>query len=368
MINKERLLNTFLEYIQIDSESYHEGAFAARVAADMQAIGCQVYQDSTQDKSGSEAGNLYCTLPGNTEGKAMIFSAHMDTVVPGNGIEPVIENGIIRSKGDTVLGGDDKSGIAAIVEAMRTIVEQNLPHPTIQAVFTVCEEVGLRGSANIEYDKLVSDHALVLDSSGDAGFIITSAPGQYVINAAILGRKAHAGIAPEEGISSIQVLGEAIANMKLMRIDAETTANIGSISASYPTNIVADRAEIIAECRSRTEEKLEAQRQHMMDCLEAACAKYGAQLDATVTKPYSAFYCPDDDAFVLHVSEACRKTGLEPKLGVSGGSSDANNFSLNGVKSLVLGTGMAKVHTTDEEISIENLENTARLCLTLATV
>ena len=145
MINKERLLNTFLEYIQIDSESYHEGAFAARVAADMQAIGCQVYQDSTQDKSGSEAGNLYCTLPGNTEGKAMIFSAHMDTVVPGKGIEPVIENGIIRSKGDTVLGGDDKSGIAAIVEAMRTIVEKNLPHPTIEAVFTVCEEIGLKG-------------------------------------------------------------------------------------------------------------------------------------------------------------------------------------------------------------------------------
>ncbi len=368
MINKERLLSTFLEYIQIDSESTREGAFAARVISDLQAIGCQVYQDSTQDKTGSETGNVYATLPGNAEGKAMIFSAHMDTVVPGNGIEPVIEDGVIRSKGNTVLGGDDKSGVAAVVEAMRTIVENDLPHPTIQAVFTVCEEVGLRGSRNIEYDKLASDHAVVLDSSGDAGLIITAAPGQYVINAAVLGRKAHAGIAPETGISAIQVMSEAIAGMKLLRIDEETTANIGTISASFPTNIVPDRAELVAEARSRNDEKLEAQVAHMKECMESACAKHGATLEWVANKAYSAYACAADDEFVLHVSEACRKAGLEPQLGTSGGGSDANNFNCNGVKSLVLGTGMSKVHTTEEEITVQNLENTAALCLSLATV
>ena len=368
MINKERLLNTFLEYIQIDSESYPEGAFAARVAADMQAIGCQVYQDSTQDKSGSEAGNLYCTLPGNTEGKAMIFSAHMDTVVPGKGIEPVIENGIIRSKGDTVLGGDDKSGIAAIVEALRTVVEQGLPHPTVQAVFTVCEEIGLKGSAHMDYSLLAGGRAVVLDSSGDAGKIIVSAPGQYKLSAEVVGRRAHAGVAPEEGISAIQVLSEAIANMKLLRVDEETTANIGVVRCEYATNIVPERAVVVGEARSRSDAKLEAQGQHMMDYLTAACRKFGASLEGGLTRSYNAYSFSADDPFVRQVIDACGKAGITHTLAASGGGSDANNFNANGVKSLVLGTGMAKVHTTQEEISIRNLEDTAALTLALISL
>ena len=288
MINKERLLSTFLDYVQIDSESTHEGAIAARVAEDLRAIGCEVYVDQSGEKTGSDTGNLYCTLPGNTGGEPILFSAHMDTVVPGVGVKPVIEDGVIRSSGDTVLGGDDKSGIAAIVEALRTIVEQNLPHPTIEALFTVCEEVGLRGSQHMDYSRITAKKAAVLDSSGDAGKIITAAPGQYKLSAAVIGRRAHAGVAPEEGISAVQVLSEAIANMKLLRIDEETTANIGTISAQYATNIVPERAELIGECRSRRDDKLEAQGQHMMDCLQAACDKYGATLEGGLTKAYSA--------------------------------------------------------------------------------
>jgi len=368
MINKERLLSTFLEYVQIDSESTHEGAFAARVMADLEAIGCQVYQDQTQAQTGSEAGNVYCTLPGNAEGEAILFSAHMDTVVPGNGVEPIIEDGVIRSKGETILGGDDKSGVVAVVEALRTIVEKNLPHPTIEAVFTVCEEIGLKGSGSVEYDKLSAKRSVVLDSSGNAGVIMTAAPGQYKIEATVVGRRAHAGVAPEEGISAIQVMSEAIANMKLLRIDEETTANIGSISADYPTNIVPERASLVAEARSRNDEKLEVQVQHMIDCLKNACDKYGATLECKATKAYSAYSYGKDDALVQSVSEACRKAGLEPVLGVSGGGSDANNFNKGGIKALVLGTGMSKVHTTNEEITIQNLEDTAALVLTLATV
>lgn len=368
MINKERLLNTFLEYIQIDSESTHEGAMAARIAADLEAIGCQIAWDDSQAKTGSETGNLYCTLPGNAEGEAILFSSHMDTVTPGVGVKPVIENGVIRSQGDTVLGGDDKSGVAAIVEALRTVVEKNLPHPTIEAVFTVCEEVGLRGSQHLDYSKISAKKAAVLDSSGDAGKIITAAPGQYKLAATVVGRRAHAGVAPEEGISAIQVLAEAISNMKLLRIDEETTANIGSISANYATNIVAERAEMLAEARSRSDAKLEAQGQHMMDCLKAACEKYGAQLEGGLSKAYSAYSYAEDDAFVQEVAAACRKAGLEPSFAASGGGSDANNMNFNGIKALVLGTGMAKVHTTQEEITIQNLEGTAALVLAMATI
>lgn len=366
MINNERLLSTFLDYVRIDSESTHEGAMAARVAGDLKAIGCQVSFDNSQDKTGSDTGNLYAVLTGTTDGEAILFSAHMDTVVPGVGVEPVIEDGVIRSKGDTVLGGDDKSGVAAVVEALRTITEKNLPHPTVEMVFTVCEEVGLRGSKHMDYSKVTAKKAAVLDSGGDAGKIITAAPGQYKLNAAVIGRRAHAGVAPEEGISAIQVLAEAISNMKLLRIDEETTANIGAISASYATNIVPERAELVGECRSRRDDKLEAQGKHMMDCLQAACDKFGATLEGGLTKAYSAYSFGPEDPFVQEVSAACKKAGVEPCLAASGGGSDANNMNLNGIKALVLGTGMAKVHTTNEEITVKNLEDTAALVLALA--
>lgn len=366
MINKERLLKTFLEYVQIDSESTHEGAIAARITQDLKAIGCRVFVDDSGEKTGSETGNLYCTLPGNTDGEPILFAAHMDTVVPGVGVKPIIEDGVIRSSGDTVLGGDDKSGIAAIVEALRTIVEQNLPHPTIEALFTVCEEVGLRGSRHMDYSKVTAKKAAVLDSSGDAGKIITAAPGQYKLNAAVIGRRAHAGVAPEEGISAVQVLCEAVSNMKLLRIDEETTANIGTISAQYATNIVPERAELVGECRSRRDDKLEAQGRHMMDCLQAACDKYGAALEGGLTHAYSAYSYSEEDPFVQELVAACRKAGLEPSLAASGGGSDANNMSANGLKALVLGTGMTKVHTVQEEITVRNLENTAALVLAIA--
>ena len=366
MINKERLLSTFLDYVQIDSESTHEGAIAARVAEDLKAIGCQISVDDSAAKTGSETGNLYAVLPGSMEEEPILFAAHMDTVVPGVGVKPVIENGVIRSSGDTVLGGDDKSGIAAIVEALRTIVENNLPHPTIEALFTVCEEVGLRGSRNMDYSRITAKKAAVLDSSGDAGKIIVAAPGQYKLNAAVIGRRAHAGVAPEEGISAIQVLCEAVSNMKLLRIDEETTANIGTISAQYATNIVPERAELVGECRSRRDDKLEAQGRHMMDCLQAACDKFGATLEGGLTKAYSAYSYTEDDPFVQELMAACRKAGLEPTLAASGGGSDANNMSAHCLKALVLGTGMAKVHTVQEEITVKNLEDTAALVLAIA--
>ena len=367
MINKERLLSTFLDYVRIDSESTHEGAMAARIAQDLKAIGCQVYVDSSGEQTGSETGNLYCTLPSNADGEPILFAAHMDTVVPGVGVKHVITDGVIRSSGDTVLGGDDKSGVVAIVEALRTIVEQNLPHPTIEALFTVCEEIGLRGSRHMDYSRITAKKAAVLDSSGDAGKIIVSAPGQYKLNAAVVGRRAHAGVAPEEGISAIQVLAEAISNMKLLRIDEETTANIGAISASYATNIVPERAELVGECRSRRDDKLEAQGKHMMDCLQAACDKYGATLEGGLTKAYSAYSYTEDDPFVQEIMEACREAGLKPSLAASGGGSDANNMNANGLKALVLGTGMAKVHTTQEELTVKNLEDTAALVLAIAS-
>lgn len=367
MINNERLLNTFLAYVRIDSESRNEKAMAERICADLKAIGCDIYVDDTMVQTGSNTGNVYATLPGTAEGEPILLCAHMDTVVPGNGVEPVVEDGVVRSKGNTVLGSDDKSGVVAIVEAMRTVVEQKIPHPTIQAVFTVCEEIGLLGSRYLQYDKLVGRWAAVLDS-GTPGVITSAGPGQYKIEATVIGRKAHAGLTPETGVSAIQVLCQAIAGMKQLRIDPETTANIGSIHSEYPTNIVAERATMLAECRSRRNDKLEAQAEHMEECLRRACEQHGAVLELERTKVYGAYSHAENHPFVQKMSRAVSSVGLTPRLEPSGGGSDGNNLCAHGITALVVGTGMSKVHTTDEQITVRDLESTSRMALELIKV
>ena len=207
----------------------------------------------------------------------------------------------------------------------------------------------------------------MLDGDGDAGRIIIGAPGQDKLEATITGRRAHAGVAPEEGISAIQVAAEAISRMKLLRIDGETTANVGAISAQYATNIVPEVLTLAAEARSRDSGKLDRQSGHMVDCLRSACEKYGAKLDVSLTRAYDAFSYGEDDPFVREVVAACHRAGLEPQLDVTGGGSDANNMNAHGIKALVLSTGMAKVHTVEEELEVRNLENTARLVLALVT-
>jgi len=364
-MNSQRLIDTFLKYVQIDSESHNELEMAKSVMADLSEIGCEVYMDSCGEKFGSNAGNVYAVLKGDSEKEPILFSAHMDTVVPGNGVKPVIKDGAVYSDGTTVLGGDDKSGVAAVIEALRTITEENIPRPTIEVVFSVCEEVGLLGSANLDYSRITAKKAAVLDSSGDAGRIITSAPGQVKIDGYFVGRSAHAGIAPETGISAIQIAAEAVSNMKLLRIDDETTANIGTFSCEGATNIVAEKVHFIAEARSLNREKLAAQTLHMTQCIDNACKKFGGKFEGKVFEMYQPYKKADSDSFVQEVMAACEKAGLKAEIASTGGGSDANNMNQNGISALVLGTGMANVHTVNEYITIENLENTAKLVLEL---
>lgn len=355
LINKERLLKNFLEYVAIDSESGSESAMAARAAADLEALGCEVRID--------ENGSVIALFAG--DGPALLMCAHLDTVSPGRGVRPVITDGVIHTDGSTVLGGDDKSGIAAIVEAISTAHEKGLPHRSIEVVFTVGEEAGMKGSKSLDYEMLSAKEAVVFDSSGNAGKIITAAPGQTKIRAEIKGVAAHAGVAPEKGVSAIQAGAAAISAMKLLRIDEETTANIGTFTAVGATNIVSPSAFIEAEARSRDNAKLEAQTKHMVECLEKACRDFGAELDCKVSVSYRGYDLPSDDPLAAAAAAACRRLALEPVIASSGGGSDANVLNAAGIKAVVLGTGMDKVHTTSECITVKNLEDTARLALEL---
>lgn len=368
MINEERLLNRFLQYVQISSPTKEEREFADFLKLEMERIGIEVIMDDAGEKCGSNSGNLIGKLKGNTEGETILFSAHMDTVSPGVGIKPKMRDGIIYSDGTTVLGGDDKAGIAAIMEALETIQEKSIPHGDIEVVFSIYEEGGLFGVKNLDYDNLEGKLAFVFDSGGDPGEIIIQGPAQNKIDVKFIGKEAHAGVAPEEGISAIQIASEAISNMNLLRIDEETTANVGIISGGKATNIVTNEVIIEAEARSLDNGKLEKQTEHMVKCCEEAAEKFGGKVEIKVENVYGAFQVDTDHEIVKNIKKACENLGLKAYTEKSGGGSDTNILNANGITAVNLGIGEKKPHTVEEHIHIKDLENAARLALEIIKV
>lgn len=367
MINQDRLIDRFLEYIQIDSESKNERAFADRLIADLKQIGAEVTEDNVGEKIGSNANNIIAKLEGTTD-ETYMFSSHMDTVVPGVGIKPTIEDGIIKSDGATILGGDDKAGVAAIVEMLTVLKEEDIPHNNIEVVFTVCEEVGLLGSKYLDYDLLDADYGFVLDSGGKPGFVVLQAPAQNVMEFTFNGKSAHAGIEPEKGISAIMVAAEAINNMNLLRIDEETTANVGIIEGGEATNIVTDKVYVKAEARSLDADKIKKQTDHMVEEVEKACEKYDIEPEINVIESYKPFNISEEDMPVPIVKEAIENIGLDYNPGSTGGGSDTNNYNLNGIPSVNLGVGMMGAHTLEEHIAVEDITSCAKLVLEIAKV
>lgn len=363
-IDNKAMLERLLEYVQIDSETGDEAAMAARLVADFKAIGCEVTTDEIHEVAMTTGSNVYATLPGRADLEPIMFSAHMDTVVPGKGVKPRVDpDGYVRSDGTTVLGGDDKAGICAIMEAMKAV--RDLDHRTVEAVITVREESGMYGAKNLDYSRIQSKSCVVLDSSGGPDKIIVAAPGQNKIRATITGRRAHAGLAPETGISAIQVAANAVAAMQLLRIDEETTCNIGTLKAEGPTNVVSESAFLELEVRSRNNGKLEAHTKHLVGCLEAACEKFGAKLECEVSTSYLGYSHDGSHPLVARLADVVRSLGMEPVLAASGGGSDANIFANKGIDAVNMGVGMTKVHTTSEEQNIAQMEMASQVCLEL---
>jgi len=352
-VNEQRLVEHFCDLVKIDSESKNEKQISETLANQLAELGFEVHRLAVPTAV-SNGFNIYAKLPGTLEGST-VFSCHMDTVTPGVGIEPVIVDGIIRSKGNTILGGDDKSGIAAIMEAIRCVKAEKLAHNTIEIAFTVYEEGGLFGSLNFDMSYIQSKNAIVLDTGGPIGTIVNAAPGQQKIVATITGRPAHAGLAPEDGISAIQVAADAITKMNLLRIDHETTANIGVVEGGQATNIVMPELKVVAEARSLNNEKLLAQVQHMISVFKESADKFGASVEIESTRAYDAFVIEDEHPHIHSIKAAFERLGITPNTKGSGGGSDANNFNAKGLTTVNLSTGMAKVHTTEEHIAVKDM-------------
>jgi tripeptide aminopeptidase len=355
MIDKERLCSRFMELCAIDSEPTRERPMADRLKELLAALGCTVMEDDAGEKIGGTAGNLVARLDGTGPGEPLLFSCHMDRVVPGVGVKPRIEGDFIVSDGTTVLGADDAAGLAAVLEGLTALRERNVPHPPIEIVLTVAEELALVGSRHLDTDQFASRCGFFLDAGGPVGEIVVQAPEQVKINAVFHGRSAHAGFNPEQGVSAIQAAAAAIGRMKLLRIDAETTANIGSIHAAGPTNIVADRCELQAEARSLDPAKLRVQVAEMTGAMEDAAKEYGGSVEISVVPCYPAYRIAEDTGPVQRAARAARRIGVPARFKSTGGGSDANIFNNRGIPSVVLSCGYEKVHTTEERIAPEQL-------------
>ena len=362
----QRLVGKFIDMVRISSPSRHEGSFAAYAQKELEALGFSVEFDSAGTKTGGNTGNLIATLPGRTDVEPLMFCCHMDTVTPCVGIQPMVVSGVIRSDGTTILGGDDKAGIAAIIEGIRRVQERGVEHGLLQVLLTICEEVGMHGAKNLDYSKVKAQRVFVLDAEGPLGQIVVQGPAKDGISVVVHGRTAHAGLSPERGVSAIQVAARAIERMKLLRIDAETTANIGTISGGTATNIVAEQVEITAEARSLSNEKLDQQSAHMKACFEQAAAEFGVTVDVDIQRSYAAFKLTENDPVVKDCIAAMRSLGLPPELVSTGGGSDCNIFNARGMTTVDLAIGMTDVHTKDESIRISDLETSA--CLVEAII
>ncbi|PAV29571.1 hypothetical protein CIL05_11960 [Virgibacillus profundi] len=361
-VNQDRLINEFIELVQIDSETKYEADIAEVLKKKFSDLGLDVYEDNSKEQTGHGAGNLICTLKGNKEDVDPIyFTSHMDTVVPGKGIKPSIQDGYIVSDGTTILGADDKAGLAAMLESIRTLQENEIKHGNIQFVITVGEESGLVGAKALDGSLIHAKYGYALDSNGEVGDIIVAAPTQAKVYAVVKGKTAHAGVAPEKGVSAITLASKAISKMPLGRIDDETTANIGRFEGGKQTNIVVDHVEILAEARSLIPEKMEAQVAKMKDAFETTAEELGGSAEVSIKVMYPGFKQQAGDEVVEIARNAAKNIARESKLVKSGGGSDANVIAGLGIPTVNLAVGYEEIHTTNERIPVDELVKVTEL-------
>jgi tripeptide aminopeptidase len=359
-------LNEFLELVQIDSETKYETEVAKVLKQKFTELGLDVFEDNTTSKTGHGAGNLICTLKGTKDGVAPIyFTSHMDTVVPAKGVKPSVKDGYVVTDGTTILGADDKAGIAVMLETIRVLKEQNIQHGDIQFVITVGEESGLVGAKAIDPALLKAKFGYALDSDEKVGNVVVAAPTQAKVKAVIYGKTAHAGVAPEKGVSAITIAAKAIAKMPLGRIDKETTANIGRFEGGSATNIVCDRVDILAEARSLVPEKMEEQVQKMKKAFESVAEQMGGKAEVSVEVMYPGFKFAAGDQVVEIAKKAAAKIGRPCELQKSGGGSDANVFNGYNIPTVNLAVGYEEIHTTNERIPVEELYKLSEMTLAI---
>ena len=340
-LDNDRLLRNFVDLLSVDSYYGDEERVVAVIRPIMEPAGVAFRLDSSGNLIGVWAAQ-------GKSGPPIMLNAHMDTVWPTPGMVPVVRDDGVYSDGSSVLGADDKAGVAAILEAVLAVHDAGLEHGPVELVFTVGEDVGHIGSKAFDPAEIESRVSFVFDAGGPVGTVVTRAPGSRSFTATFHGKAAHAGIAPETGISAIAMMARAIDRMPLGRIDAETVANVGTVEGGQAQNIVPDKAQLVAQARSLDERRLEAQVAAMQDAMDSAADEFGGRVEVAFTLAGHAYQLDDDNPAVARADAAIRAAGLKPEHVPTGGGSDAAEFNSKGIASACLGMGYEEVHSVDE--------------------
>lgn len=377
MVDHERLADMFKALVEVDSVSRKEGAIAKSLVGIFESMGAEVVIDGAGQNVGSDTGNLIARFQGSeTDAPPLLLNAHMDTVQPGEGVKILFSEGVFSSDGTTVLGADDKSALAVVIEAIRVLQENRLPCNPLEVVVTICEEVGLMGAKNLDYSLLKAQYGYSLDATDTDG-IVTRAPAANHVQFKVYGRDAHAGAAPEKGINAIHLASRAISKISVGRIDEETTVNIGLIEGGTATNIVPNLVTVSGEVRSHTPQKLDHETDKIIGCFEREVSAYREafpaddglpRLETAIRQDFSMLRIPEDHLVVTMAKEAASHLGREMKLKTSGGGSDANIFFEHGIVAGILGTGMKDMHTVRESIRLDDMIKSVELLLEIIQV
>jgi tripeptide aminopeptidase len=359
-------VDLLFELAAIPSQSGEERGVADVVLRYLRGLGLEPDEDSCGPQIGSSAGNVYAHVEPTADGTPLFLCAHMDTVPPDGPLEPVVEDGIVRNAGGTILGCDNKAAVAAMLEGVRRVLAESVPHAGIELVFTPKEEVGLVGAYAFDHDRLQARTGYVYDQEGAMGEVVLGAPWSRAMEVRLHGRSAHAGMAPEEGRSAIQAAARAIADLRLGRIDELTTANVGTITGGTAGNVVPEWCTFSAEARSHDEAQLGEVVQEMFDALTFAATETECEVETTMRKSYDGYRLKRDEPAVALAAAAFTRCGFEPRYGLSGGGADANVFNERGRSCVNLSHGVFGFHTPDEHVSVVDLE--AMVDVTVALV
>jgi tripeptide aminopeptidase len=363
------VLTLFLELAALPSPPGEERAVADRVLDYLQALGLEADEDDAGSRIGSSIGNVLCGIDGGDAGSGtpLFFCAHLDTVPPEASIEPVVgEDEVVRNAGGTILGADNKAAVAVMLEAAARLVEEGRAHAGVELLFTPMEEIGLRGAAAFDEQRLRAGVGYVYDHAGPVGEIVLAAPHHRRIDVHFHGRAAHAGMYPEEGRSAIAAAARAIADFRLGRLDDETTANVGQIEGGTARNVVPEHCRFVAEARSQDERKLAEVVEEMLETVTFAATLAECEVETQVEASTRGYRFRRDDLAVRLAVAALERAGREPVYGSSGGGADANVFNERGLQCVNLANGMTDIHTPDERIAVADLE--AMVDVTLALV
>ncbi|MCL2579155.1 MAG: M20/M25/M40 family metallo-hydrolase [Oscillospiraceae bacterium] len=361
-MSESRLLERFFRYVSCASESGNEKQFCELLESELKAVGMEIIRDEVGEKVGSNGWNIYACLPG--EGEPILFSAHMDTVPNGIEIAPVVSGGIVRSAGETILAADDKSGIAPVVEALQIIKEENRTHRPVEVLFSVCEEVGLLGSKYADYSNVKSKQAIVLDN-GRHGSVVNNSPAKLELHVKVTGRSAHAAVQPSKGVNAIKAAAAAIAKIPSGEVDDQTVMNVANFLSPGKSNVVPDKASFDLDMRSFDNDRLETHVENVKAALREACEEIGASFEVEIDRQAEILFVPPESELIARLGEVYGALGIEHKIERTYGGSDATWIFQNGIDVVNIGTGMADVHSSEEHISVADLETTLKIVLAM---